>query len=186
MRRALPAACLIALLHIAASAPGEAASLALGASSATAPLAQPSRLLVRVADAEHQRVALAQRRLRALGLYHGTTNGTLGPQTRSALSVYQLKLNLPVTGQLDQVTAYSLENNELVQVCTAHGMAASACLGAIEQFHAMLDASGGTAPPASADLIVRQACTGTQNAADCADAVTKMDAWLNARSAAPK
>jgi peptidoglycan hydrolase-like protein with peptidoglycan-binding domain len=186
MRRALPAACLIALLHIAASAPGEAASLALGASSLTAPLPQPSRLLVPVADAKHQRVAQAQRRLRALGLYHGTMNGTLGPQTRSALSVYQQKLNLPVTGQLDEVTAFSLENNELVEVCAAHGMAASKCLGAIEQFHAMLDASGGTAPPASADRIVRQACAGAQNAADCADAVAKMDAWLNARATAPK
>jgi peptidoglycan hydrolase-like protein with peptidoglycan-binding domain len=186
MRRALPAACLIALVHIAASAPGEAASLAFGASSVTAPLVSPSRLLVRVADAEHQRVAQAQRRLRALGLYHGTTNGTLGPQTRNALSAYQQKLNLPVTGRLDQVTAYSLENNELVQVCAAHGMAASQCLGAIEQFHAMLDPSGGTTPPASADRIVRQACAGAQNTSDCADAVAKMDAWLNARAAAAK
>jgi peptidoglycan hydrolase-like protein with peptidoglycan-binding domain len=181
MRRALPAACLIALVHIVASAPGEAASPALGATSVTARL--PSRLLVRVADAQHQRVAQAQRRLRALGLYHGTTNGTLGPQTRGALSVYQQKLNLPVTGQLDEVTAYSLQNNELVEVCAAHGMAASKCLGAIQQFHAMLDASGETTPPASADRIVRQACVGAQNAADCADAVAKMDAWLNARSA---
>jgi peptidoglycan hydrolase-like protein with peptidoglycan-binding domain len=184
MRRALPAACLIALMHIAASVPGEAASLPLGASSVAAPL--PSRLLVPVADAEHQRVAQAQRRLRALGLYHGTTNGTLGPQTRSALSVYQQKLNLPVTGQLDQVTAYSLQNNELVEVCAAHGMAASQCLGAIEQFRTMLDASGGTAPPASPDRVVRQACAGAQNTSDCADAVAKMDAWLNARAAAPK
>jgi peptidoglycan hydrolase-like protein with peptidoglycan-binding domain len=186
MRIFLPAACVIALMHLAASAPGEAASLALGATSVTAPLPEPSRLLVPVADAEHQRVAQAQRRLRALGLYHGTMNGTLGPQTRSALSVYQQKLNLPVTGQLDQVTAYSLENNELVQVCAAHGMGAAECLGAIEQFHAMLNASGGTTPPASADVIVRQACAGAQSASDCADAVAKMDAWLNARSTAPK
>ncbi|HUC67336.1 MAG TPA: peptidoglycan-binding domain-containing protein [Stellaceae bacterium] len=186
MRRALPAACLIALVHVAAAAPGEAASLTLGATSVTAPLPQRSRLLLRVADAQHQRVAQAQRRLRALGLYHGTTNGTLGPQTRSALSVYQQKLNLPVTGQLDQVTAYSLENNELVEVCAAHGMAASACLGAIEQFRAMVNPSGGTTPPASADRIVRQACAGAQNASDCADAVAKMDAWLNARATAPK
>ncbi len=186
MRRSLPAACVIALVHFASSAPGEAASLAVRTSSVSAPFPQPSRLLLPVADAEHQRVAQAQRRLRALGLYHGTTNGTLGPQTRSALSVYQQKLKLPVTGQLDQVTAYSLENNELVEVCAAHGMGASACLGAIEQFHAMLNASGDTTPPASADLIVRQACAGAQKSSDCADAVAKMDAWLNARSASPK
>lgn len=181
MRRYVLAAAIGALLHLSTPGQGEA----FGPPAAvTAPPAAP--LLLRVADAEHQRVARAQQRLRALGLYHGTTNGTLGPQTRDALSDYQRRLSFPVTGQLDERTAYALDNNDLLRICAARGVAAGDCLDAIRQFHAALPETGPGSSSGTGDLDAEKACAGEKDVSDCTSAVAEMSAWLSGRASLPK
>jgi len=51
----------------------------------------------------------AQRALRDLGYHPGPIDGTVGPQTRSALVKYQLAEKLPATGQLDAETMERLD-----------------------------------------------------------------------------
>lgn len=140
MRACFLTACIIALIEVVVPGQSEAftAVSVAGARVLTEPSRQDPLALIAVADTEHHRIAQAQLRLQSLGLYHGTTNGTLGPQTRSALSEYQRELNLPVTGQLDERTAYALENNDLLQICRKRGVGASDCLDAIKQFYSEL------------------------------------------------
>lgn len=180
MRAALLTACTIALLQLSVPEQGEAFS------PGAAPLARDPARATTVADAEHQRVERAQLRLRSLGLYHGTTNGTLGPQTRDALSEYQRKLKLPVTGRLDQRTAYALDNNDLIEICVARGVAATDCLGAIKQFYATFPEPGGKSSSATGDVNVGRACEGAKDVSDCASAVAAMSTWLGARSGLQK
>jgi peptidoglycan hydrolase-like protein with peptidoglycan-binding domain len=174
------AAGLVALLQLAISSCGEA-----GTSPAAAPLSPPPRATLVSTDARHQDVEKAQHRLRALGFYHGTTNGTLGPQTRKALAAYQRKLQLPVTGELDATTAFALENQDLLRVCKARGTATADCLGAIRQFYATLQKSDAPAA-ASDDPTAQNACAGENDAAECAKAVAQMSLWLDGRTAAQK
>lgn len=135
--------------------------------------------LVRVADAEHQRVAAAQLRLRSLGLYHGTTNGTLGPQTTAALAKYQAKLGLAVTGRLDKSTQYALTNDDLLRVCLARGFTATDCLGAIAQFYARIGEPEVAMPSAAAEPGGGQACDEAKDRPACAHAIAEMGVWLN-------
>jgi hypothetical protein len=128
--------------------------------------------LVPVADAEHQRVAAAQLRLRSLGLYDGTTNGTLGPRTRAALSNYQAKVGLAVTGRLDDGTQYALAHDDLLRICLARGITATDCLGAIAQFYAP---SAAPAPAADAG----EACGGAKDLPACAHAIAEMGVWFD-------
>src|SRR5882724_4204391 len=51
----------------------------------------------------------AQQRLSALGFYAGAVDGIWGPDTRAAVERFQLSRGLPVTGDLDQVTASALQ-----------------------------------------------------------------------------
>ena len=51
----------------------------------------------------------AQRALRDLGYNPGPIDGTVGPQTRSAVEKYQLAEKLSVTGQLDAETLERLD-----------------------------------------------------------------------------
>jgi hypothetical protein len=146
------------------------------------PLASASPLLVPVADPEHQQVAAAQLRLHSLGLYDGTTNGTLGPRTRAALSNYQAQRGLPVTGQLDGSTQYALANDDLLRICLARGSSATDCLGAIAQFNAMraqLELS--TLSPAAGPE-AGQACEAAKDISACTRAVAEMKAWFNTLS----
>jgi hypothetical protein len=87
-------------------------------------------------DHEQPAVEQAQKALAALGIYHGTTNGTLGRQTRAALAVYQRKVGLPVTARLDGRTALALASPELVSVCVERSVAIAECLDAIADFQA--------------------------------------------------
>ncbi|MBV8377413.1 MAG: peptidoglycan-binding protein [Verrucomicrobia bacterium] len=43
-----------------------------------------------------------QAALRRLGIYSGQVDGVLGPDTRRAINDYQIRNNLPITGQPDQ------------------------------------------------------------------------------------
>lgn len=180
MPASLRVASLLALTALAASAQAQASTVASSAA------ARQSGLLVRVMDAQQQRVAEAQRRLSALGLYRGTTNGTLGPKTRSALAAYQGKVGLPATGQLDDATLYALQNNELLGVCAAHGVNARDCFGAIEQFQGILAGHGEARPSEQDDVLAKDACAGVAAQPDCESAVAKMSAWLSTRSTSPK
>jgi hypothetical protein len=47
-------------------------------------------------------IRLVQAALRRLGIYSGQVDGILGPETRRAVEDYQVKNELPVTGQPDQ------------------------------------------------------------------------------------
>ncbi len=187
MRGLLAAACIFALaltctgrveaangtVGRAVPQPGRAKSVVGDSFPRSAPL------LVRVADAEHRRVAAAQLRLRSLGLYDGTTNGTLGPQTQAALSRYQAKVGLAVTGQLDRSTEYALTNNDLLGICLGRGFAATACLGVIEQYYATHAGQAGSTSAPAGDPRVKRACEGSEDFSACASAVAKMSAWLN-------
>jgi peptidoglycan hydrolase-like protein with peptidoglycan-binding domain len=53
-------------------------------------------------------VMSAQRQLQQSGLYKGSIDGRLGPQTQAAIRQYQQNNNLNVTGQLDQPTMSKL------------------------------------------------------------------------------
>lgn len=180
MRASLQAASLLALAAISGSAQAQPSGVAPGAA------APQSVLLVHVMDAQHQRVADAQRRLSALGFYRGTTNGTLGPKTRSALSAYQGKVGLPATGQLDELTLYALQNNELLGVCAARGVTAKDCFGAIEQFQGVLASRSEVTPSEQDDVLAKEACAGIEAQPDCESAVARMSAWLSTRSTSPK
>jgi peptidoglycan hydrolase-like protein with peptidoglycan-binding domain len=155
--RALFLACVLALL---ASVPG-------GNSVA---LASPKH----DANDEQSVVAKAQVALERLGLYHGTTNGTLGPQTREALSLYQRKLGLPVTAQIDGRTAVALANPELVNICVARNLPIAECLDAIVEFQARM-----VEPASGSSDLVDETCRGSPIRSECANAVAAMDKWLS-------
>ena len=53
---------------------------------------------------EQWTVRQAQQFLKSQGLYDGTIDGRLGPQTRQAVSSYQLRNGLPDTAKLDDAT----------------------------------------------------------------------------------
>ena len=55
-------------------------------------------------DGRTQRVLAAQLALIAQGLSPGSLDGVIGPQTRAALRAFQLKEDLPTTGELDAAT----------------------------------------------------------------------------------
>jgi N-acetylmuramoyl-L-alanine amidase len=49
-----------------------------------------------------------QQRLANLGFYHGELDGKIGPVTRKAISDFQDRTGLPVTGELDDTTRQKL------------------------------------------------------------------------------
>jgi peptidoglycan hydrolase-like protein with peptidoglycan-binding domain len=53
----------------------------------------------------------AQEQLRDQGLYRGSIDGVLGPQTKQAIQQFQSKNGLPVTATLDQQTMNKLLGN---------------------------------------------------------------------------
>jgi peptidoglycan hydrolase-like protein with peptidoglycan-binding domain len=127
---------------------------------------------------EQKAVAKAQTALAAMGLYHGTTNGTLGPQTREALAGYQRKVGLPVTERVDGRTALALANPELVAVCEARHVAIAECLDAIAEFQAYMVKTG----PKDRSSVIEETCRGAKARSECAEAVAAMDKWLSAQN----
>ena len=125
-------------------------------------------------DDEQRSVANAQAALERMGLYHGTTNGTLGPQTRDALSFYQRKLGLPVTARLDGRTELALANPELVSICEARHVVITDCLDAIAEFQAHIAGSRAGEPAGMPE----ETCRDARARSECIDAVAAMDKWL--------
>ena len=54
-------------------------------------------------------VKLLQERLKAEGVYAGSVDGIMGPQTEAALRAYQEKEGLPVSGAADEETLKELQ-----------------------------------------------------------------------------
>ena len=50
-----------------------------------------------------------QKKLKALGLYHGTVNGTPGSKTNAAIRRYQIRKGLTITGELNEETLRCLK-----------------------------------------------------------------------------
>jgi hypothetical protein len=133
-----------------------------------------------VADVDHQEIATAQRLLRDLGLYRGTTNGTLGRRTRKALADYQEKFTLPVTGLPDQRTLYALNNPAAVQACRGSTWLMDDCLAAASRMNRFLEHASPRMQPSASDPVATETCERTQApVASCLNAVSQMDDWLN-------
>ena len=176
MRATFAAACiLLALAMIAWIDTATARNpLALGASP------RPAAIWL-VSDGEHEQVAKAQHALQGLGLYNGTTNGTLGPQTRRALSDYQRKLRLPETGVLDGRTSLALAHREMVDACVERNIPIAECLDALSEFQSF--AVPPAAPVAPGNLAAERTCRNARVMIDCLDAEIRMNEWLGSLSA---
>ena len=152
--------------------------------SATVAVAEEARIVHESpADAaERQKVQSAQVLLHILGLYDGTTNGTLGPATRRALTTYQEKVGLPATGEPDQRTLFAL----------AHPAAVAACGGAPAMTDC-LDSRARLTFENAAPVPVARPAAETNPCADpklpleqCLQAVAKIDGFMKARGVAKK
>ena len=56
-----------------------------------------------------ENLKLVQARLKAEGVYAGSVDGIMGPQTETALRRYQEKQGLPVSGAADEATLKQLQ-----------------------------------------------------------------------------
>ncbi len=56
-----------------------------------------------------ENLKLVQERLKAEGVYAGSVDGIMGPQTETALRRYQEKQGLPVSGTVDEETLKQLQ-----------------------------------------------------------------------------
>ncbi len=56
-----------------------------------------------------ENLKLVQARLKAEGVYAGSVDGIMGPQTEAALRRYQEKEGLPVSGAVDEATLKELQ-----------------------------------------------------------------------------
>lgn len=54
-------------------------------------------------------VLMAQKKLKALGLYQGPLDGFLGSKTNAAIRRYQIRKDLIITGELTEETLRSLK-----------------------------------------------------------------------------
>jgi peptidoglycan hydrolase-like protein with peptidoglycan-binding domain len=139
--------------------------------------------------AERQKVQSAQVLLHILGLYDGTTNGTLGPATRKALAAYQEKLGLPASGEADARTLFALAHPAAVAACGG-GAAMADCLDSRAR-------SGDTVetptPATTTNTAAARQAGDTEPCADpklpleqCLQAVAKIDGFMKARGVAKK
>lgn len=54
-------------------------------------------------------IFLVQKKLKAMGVYHGPLDGLIGSQTNAAIRRYQIKHGLTITGELNAETLHSLK-----------------------------------------------------------------------------
>lgn len=64
---------------------------------------------IQAAASEERTILIVQRKLKTLGLYHGTVDGLLGSKTNAAIRRYQVKKHLTITGELNEQTLRSLK-----------------------------------------------------------------------------
>jgi hypothetical protein len=157
------------------------AALAVSLLAMPAAVAQPAP--AKPAEPDRQKVQAAQTLLHILGLYDGTTNGSFGPLTRKALTDYQQKLGLPLTGMPDDRTLYALHNPAAVKACTGAAVPMADCLGAASPAGALLNQPRRTEPAAAAAAV--EPCSDPKVALEqCLDAVAKMDGFMKSRGGA--
>lgn len=139
------------------------------------------------AAAERQKVQSAQVLLHILGVYDGTTNGTLGPATRRALTTYQEKVGLAASGEPDQRTLFALAHPAAVAACggtpaMADCLDSRARLG-LESAPPLATTSGPAAHPAAET----NPCADPKLPLEqCLQALAKIDGFMKARGVAKK
>jgi peptidoglycan hydrolase-like protein with peptidoglycan-binding domain len=137
--------------------------------------------------AERQKVQSAQVLLHILGLYDGTTNGTLGPATRKALASYQEKVGLPASGEPDQRTLFALAHPAAVAACG--GAAAMAdCLDSRARlgFESAAPVAATSGPGARPGIDTDPCADPKLPLEQCLQAVAKIDGFMKARGFAKK
>lgn len=61
-------------------------------------------------QSSQQEIQQAQQQLKSQGLYRGSVDGVMGPETQTALMAFQRQHSLPQTAQLDQQTLDALNS----------------------------------------------------------------------------
>jgi peptidoglycan hydrolase-like protein with peptidoglycan-binding domain len=80
--------------------------------------------------ASRSEIQQAQQQLKSQGLYRGTADGVMGPETQTALRAFQRQNGLPQTAQLDQQTSDRLNGSGTGQSTTGtQGMTPSSPTG---------------------------------------------------------
>ena len=142
------------------------------------------------AAAERQKVQSVQVLLHILGLYDGTTNGTLGPATRKAIGTYQEKLGLAATGTPDDRTLFALAHPAAVTACSG-AAAITDCLDSRARSGESIE-SAATTPLAPASESASRAGDANPCAdpklplEQCLQALAKIDGFMKARGLAKK
>ncbi|HEV2552093.1 MAG TPA: peptidoglycan-binding domain-containing protein [Stellaceae bacterium] len=152
--------------------------------SATLAVAEEARIVREspVDAAERQKVQSAQVLLHILGLYDGTTNGTLGPATRRALTTYQEKVGLPASGEPDQRTLFALAHPAAVAACGSAPTMAD-CLDS----RARVAFDNAAPVPAARPAVEANPCADPKLPLEqCLQAVSKIDDFMKARGVAKK
>lgn len=70
-----------------------------------------ARVNQNTAPASREEIQQAQQQLKSQGLYRGSVDGVMGPETQTALMAFQREQGLPQTAQLDQQTLGRLGGN---------------------------------------------------------------------------
>jgi peptidoglycan hydrolase-like protein with peptidoglycan-binding domain len=100
-------------MGIGGAAEPTSSSTNLPASSAqtqtTVPNTQAQTAPVNASESE---IKQAQEQLKSAGLYKGTADGKMGPETKQAISEFQQKNGLTKTGELDQQTMAALSKTQ--------------------------------------------------------------------------
>ena len=125
----------------------------------------------RAADAavpDRAEVKAAQQQLQSMGLYSGSTRGTMGHSTRKAVADYQTKLGLEATGALDQRTLFALKNPARVSACADAEMSMADCLDAAVALDQFLDQGAANAEPG--DTSTASNFSGSATTRDASDA----------------
>lgn len=168
--------------------------LLLASSSAVAKEARPWPSVAALAP-DSADVQAAQTRLQQLGLYNGSADGSLDPQTQNALAGYQKQLGLPASGALDQRTAYALKNPARVSACTDAHLPLATCLDEASRVDGLLnraakhrassktDAAGTTTTPADETDPCADPKLQTES---CLRAISQMERFLQSRDQAPQ
>ena len=80
--------------------------------------------------ASRSEIQQAQQQLKSQGLYRGTADGVMGPETQTALRAFQRQNGLPQSAELDQQTSTRLSGSGAGQSTTGtQGMTPSSPTG---------------------------------------------------------
>jgi peptidoglycan hydrolase-like protein with peptidoglycan-binding domain len=108
MRKLIIATASVLAIGIGGIAVGDAAGTINNRAAVPATAPQHGQTIV---DLSKDDVRQAQLELRHLGLYNGSLDGVIGPQTKRALAQFQKDNRLQQTGTLDQLTMETMFGN---------------------------------------------------------------------------